>query len=117
MKDGEVVCLCHGMRFTDIHKVQDFLQQKGNSRFADRIVRVGNVAKDGEKVDVHVVLMGAAGYINHYLGIRRFPNSVIEMDCASGPASGFLKIVCQTATGQGRPRRKSLIYSLSGFPN
>ena len=118
VKDGEVICLCHGMRFTDIHKAQDVLQQKGNSRFADCVVRVRNVAKDGEKVDVYAVLMGAALHQPlPYLGIRRFPNCVIEMDCTSGSTRSFLKIICQTATGQGRAwRKKFYLFSFSCFP-
>ena len=61
-------------------------QVKDHARFADRVLRVSNVPMTGgERSSVFVVLMGAAGYVQAYNGLRRHPNVVFEADVRKGP--------------------------------
>ena len=66
---------------------------KHHARFADRVLKVSDVPAGGEnggRCDIFVVLMGAAGYIQAYSGIRRHPNVVFEAIPNKGPNSSFI---------------------------
>ena len=105
LKDGDLVCECTGMRFSSVPRLMEFLGVKGHAKFADRIVKVSNVQSDrGDEdidKDIYVVLLGSAGYCQHYSGIRRHANAILMADCSAGPTSAFLKIVVRTPNGVG----------------
>ena len=103
LKDGDLVCECTGMRFSSVPRLMEFLGVKGHTKFADRVVRVTNVEADQDTLDkdIYVVLLGAAGYCQHYSGIRRHANAVLMVDCSAGPTSAFLKVVVRTPNGVG----------------
>lgn len=92
------------MRFTSVPRLLEFLGVKGHACFSDRIVLVKNVKNDQEDANeqnVYVALLGAAGFAQHYGGIRRHPNAVLVADCSAGPTSQFLKVVVRTPNGVG----------------
>lgn len=77
---------------------------KHHARFADRVLKVSDVPAGGEnggRCDIFVVLMGAAGYIQAYNGIRRHPNVVFEATPSKGPNSGFVIVKVKTPNGVG----------------
>ena len=77
-------------------------QVKDHSRFADRVLRVSNVPlTSGERGSVFVVLMGAAGYVQAYNGLRRHPNVVFEADVTKGTNSRFVNVKVKTPNGVG----------------
>ena len=77
---------------------------KHHGRFADRVLKVTDVPAGGEnggRLDIFVVLVGAAGYIQAYNGIRRHPNVVFEAIPSKGPNSSFVSVKVKTPNGVG----------------
>lgn len=52
LKDGDLILNCTGMRFTSRGKLLEFLSMKGNTKYADRVVRVTGVQSGEESIDI-----------------------------------------------------------------
>jgi hypothetical protein len=67
-KEGELVCNCPAILFTDVQKVMAFLKIPGNSTLGGSIVSMENVPYNGQTGPLFAVLVGAARYVTHYAG-------------------------------------------------
>jgi hypothetical protein len=61
---------------------------------ADRLVKV-------QDQDYYGVLIGAAGMVNHYHGLKRSPNCELVFDPSKGPNQGSLMLKVRTRNGAG----------------
>ena len=55
------------------------------------------------------ILLGAARYVNDYVGLKRGPNAQWRINYQLGPNPGALELVCQTRTGCGIASRHTSI--------
>lgn len=97
-RDGELVCSASALFFDDKNLLETFLGQ--NARFADRVVSIAGVKRQGQDVEIWAVLVGIAQFIQHFVGYRTRCNAVLEFD----PSNGFndsLRVVVSTRTGGG----------------
>lgn len=97
-RDGELVCSASALFFDDKDLLETFLGQ--NARFADRVVSIPGVKRQGKEVELWAVLVGVAQFIQHFVGYRTRCNVVLQFD----PSQGFndsLRVVVSTRTGGG----------------
>ena len=71
--EGEVVCLAPALYYDDFSIMKESLRQ--NPRFADRVVKIEGVKKNGQIVPVFAILVGVAQYAQH------FPRNPRETEC------------------------------------
>lgn len=62
-----------------------------------------------EPKTLYCVLVGAAYYLQHYVGLRARPNVALEVDVSAGWGSGFLRLVVKTHNGAGIARNSPLV--------
>ena len=103
-REGEVICKCSTLWYTSPVKLQEMLSQGGNKFLLDRLVRVdGLLMGDGEETSsIYGALVGGAGYVQHYQGLRKAgPNAILKVNTEKGPNDGFMQLVVKTRNNQG----------------
>ena len=105
IKEGQQICTAKVLLFENKDGLQSFLQSdSARAYLCDRVVHIRNVHKGPEEtpVSMYGLLVGCAGYLQHYQGIRRSgPNARLIVNCAAGPNDGFLTVICSTRNGTG----------------
>ena len=97
--EGEVVCPAPALFYDDFSILREFLRQ--NPRFADRVVKIEGVKKNGQILPIFAILVGVAQYAQHFQGIRGRPNAALQFSPVLGFNSTALEIVASTRTGVG----------------
>lgn len=100
-KEAEEICACPAALFTSANTAMQFLNAPGHGLLAESVVAVRNVLVDGEAKNVLAVLLGAARFVQDYIGKRPFPNAVFTATPSAGAGPGFLKLVVHTPNGAG----------------
>ena len=88
-----------------------WLRQHGssNQKYQDRIVKLNGVMKNGAPQTVWAVLVGAAQYLNGYVGIRPRPNAKLQFTPGGGFNEGALQVVISTRNGAGVAKGTQLL--------
>jgi hypothetical protein len=74
IKEGQEICTASVLLFDTRDGLQGFLQSDSSKAYlCDRVVEIRNVQKGPEEtpVSIYGVLVGCAGFLQHYQGIRR----------------------------------------------
>ena len=100
-KEGEEICCCPAALFTSMSTRMQFLNAPGHGLLAESVVAVRNVMVDGCSKTNLAVLLGAARFVQDYVGKRRFSNAMLVATPASGACPQFLKLVVHTPSGAG----------------
>ena len=102
LREGEVIADAAALFFDDMQALKQFLSRPGNRIFADRIVEISGLKREGEvQGSVMAVLIGLAQFAQHYVPIRKSPNATWDFN----PALGFnrqsltLKVCTRNACG------------------
>ena len=71
--EGEVICNCSALWYTSKTKLQEMLSHGGNKFLLDRLVAVEGLllGDTDETAAMYGALVGAAGYAQHYHGLRK----------------------------------------------
>jgi hypothetical protein len=92
--EGDLVMYAAGPSFSSLQGVAKILGEEGNTAFMDKVL-MANFAEG----PVYRVLTGAAGYLQHYLGIRRGgPNVEVVACTAAGLNDGLFEVRVKTRT-------------------
>lgn len=113
-KEAEEICTCPAALFTSLNTTMQFLNAPGHGLLAESVVSVTNVLVDGETKTILAVLLGAARFVQDYVGKRRFPNAIFQATPSAGACSGFLKLVVHTPNGSGIAANQPILV---GFGN
>ena len=72
-REGEVICNCSALWYTSKTKLQEMLSHGGNKFLLDRLVAVEGLlmGDTDETAAMYGALVGAAGYAQHYHGLRK----------------------------------------------
>ena len=101
LAEESVVCPATALFFDDKSLVLAFLRAPGNAIYSDRVVRIDKVMHHGRETSVWAVLIGCAQYLQHYSGIKRQPNCILEFDAQMGFNAGALQVRVRTVNKQG----------------
>ena len=77
----------------------EFLEK--NPDEADRVGRIEGVLHKGAPTTIYFVLVGAGAFVNHFQGVRRFPNVKLVFEPTKGFNKGALRFVASTRNKQG----------------
>jgi len=115
IREGQCICDAKVLLFESKPGLQAFLQSDSSRAYlCDRIVEIRNVQKGPEAMPLTLwgLLVGCAGYLQHYQGIRRQgPNATLEVHCGEGPNDGVLKVICSTRNGAGIAPKAEIVIN------
>ena len=74
-REGEKILDLPCLWYDNVDDLNAFLRSPGNSHFSNKTIVIPGVKKQEQPVDLYAVLLGAGQYINHYMNIKRGPNS------------------------------------------
>ncbi len=110
-RDGEVITTCSALLFASEERVRTFLALPDHDTLRDRLVAVTGVYKEDTPTIVYAVLLGAAGFVQNYVGTRHRPNACLIGDVSTGANRGFLKLVCKTRNGCGLAKKQEIFIN------
>jgi hypothetical protein len=102
--EGEVLCNCSTLWYTSQMKLQEMLSQGGNKLLLDRLVRIDGLLMGDDDAPslLYGALVGAAGYAQHYQGLRKGgPNAILKINTEHGPNDNLMQLVVKTRNNQG----------------
>ena len=109
LRDGDLICNVPSLKFSSIPTLQAFLAD--HPLHADRVVHLSPIMESSEPRSLFVVLMGAAGYCNHFSGIRKTPNAEFVCEPGRGAGDELLRLVCKTSRGEGIKAGKEIVVN------
>ena len=99
--EGDVICGVSQLLFDSFSKLQVFLSTSGNKALAARLLKLTDVVvdEDGDPQTVFGAMLGAAGYVRHFAGLRRGgANVAFVANPTLGAGDGFVDLVVKTRT-------------------
>ena len=101
LRDGDMALPKNAcLRFSSKASLQGFLCQDIGMR--DRVIKTtGIMTESGVETTLYSVPLGALQLVQHYGGIRKFPNCKLVAVPSEGPNDTFLQLVVCTANGAG----------------
>ena len=112
-REGDVICACSGLYYDSMEKLQNMLSSEGNKVLCDRLVAVKGVMEGGSIL--YGALVGCAGYVQHYAGLRKGgPNAYVRANAAKGCSDKLLEIVVKTRNGQGIAEKQLVCLNYGG---
>ena len=103
-KEGDLVCSLPALLFDAIAKLEEFLSTAGNKYLSSRLAKISGcyLTEEDTASDVYAVLVGAARYLRHFLGLRKGgPNVAIVVNPSAGASDDFLSVVTSTRNNVG----------------
>ncbi|CAE7241869.1 unnamed protein product, partial [Symbiodinium sp. CCMP2592] len=109
-RDGDIICHASALWFDDLNLLKKFLAQPGHSVLLDRLIRVDNMPITAdETATLYGALVGAASYLQHYLGLsKRGANVELVPMCGNGLSSTLVAVRVRTRNHTGISSRTLL---------
>ena len=103
LKEGTVIGPCAAILFSSLAKAVGFLKagNGANGFLASSVVRLDGVRMHSQSCELFCILVGAARFCQDYVGIRRFPNVVLDFDPTKGCSPECLRLKVETPGGCG----------------
>ena len=103
LKEGTIIGPCASIMCSSLQKVVGFLKagNGANGFLANSVVRLDGVRMHSQTCELFCILVGAARFCQDYVGVRRFPNVVLDFDPTKGCSPECLKLKVVTPGGCG----------------
>ena len=100
-RENEKIMDLTALWFDSVSALNEFLSQSGGGAFSDRVVVISNVLRSGAPQDLYAVLVGLGQYVNHYSGLRKSANAMIQLKPSLGFNRGSLHLVASNRNNSG----------------